>query len=53
MYAALWRVIPGPWFVKLLVFLVLIAAVGYALIFHGYPWFMQTFFPTPDVTVPE
>lgn len=53
MYAALWRVIPGPWFVKLLVFLVLFAAAAYGLIFYAYPWFMQTFFQTPDVTVPQ
>ena len=51
MYAALWRIIPGPWFVKLFVFLVLIAAVVYALFFHAYPWVMQTYFQTPDVTV--
>lgn len=51
MYAGLWRIIPGPWFVKLFVFVVLIAAVVYALFFHAYPWVMQTFFQTPDVTV--
>lgn len=51
MYGALWRVIPGPWPVKALVMLALAAGVAYALIFHVYPWVMQTFFPTPEVTV--
>jgi hypothetical protein len=50
MYAALWRGLPGPWPVRLLIVLALIAGVGYLLIFHGYPWIMQSFFPTPDPT---
>lgn len=51
MYAGLWRVIPGPWFVKLFVFLVLFAAVAYGLIFYAYPWFLSTFIHIPEVTV--
>jgi hypothetical protein len=50
MYAALWRALPGPWPVRLLIVLALIAGVGYFLIFHGYPWVMQTYFPTADPT---
>ena len=50
MYAALWRALPGPWPVRLVIVLALLAAVAYLLIFHGYPWVMQTFFPTPDPT---
>ncbi|SDS08075.1 hypothetical protein [Agrococcus carbonis] len=48
MYAALWRALPGPWPVRLLIVLVLLAAVAYLLVFHVYPWVMQEFFPTPD-----
>ncbi|WAC67026.1 hypothetical protein OVA14_04495 [Agrococcus sp. SL85] len=48
MYAALWRILPGPWFVRLLIVLALLAAVASALVLHVYPWVMQTYFPTPD-----
>lgn len=48
MYAALWRALPGPLVVKLVLVLVLAAGVAAFLIFYGYPWIMQEFFPTPD-----
>ncbi|MGM1029186.1 MAG: hypothetical protein ACQEWM_04835 [Actinomycetota bacterium] len=48
MYAALWRALPGPWPLRLLIVLVAAAAVATLLIFHVYPWVMQTYFPTPD-----
>ena len=51
MYAALWRAVPGPWFVKLFVMLLLAAAVVYVLCWHVYPWVLTTFFPTQEVTV--
>ncbi|WP_374312346.1 hypothetical protein [Microbacterium sp.] len=38
MYAALWRVLPGPWWVRVLILLVLAAAVLYGLIFYVFPW---------------
>lgn len=38
MYAALWRAMPGPWPVKLLISLVLIAALLYGLVFYVFPW---------------
>ncbi len=37
MYAALWRILPGPWWVRLLILLVLLAAVLYALMFWVFP----------------
>ena len=50
MYGALWRVLPGPWWVRLLIVLVLLAAVLAALVFWVFPWIDQ--FVTPqDVTV--
>jgi hypothetical protein len=48
MYAALWRALPGPWPLRLAIVLALVAGAAALLIFHGYPWVMQTFFPTPD-----
>lgn len=38
MYGALWRVIPGPWWVKSLVLAVAAAAVLYGLFFYAFPW---------------
>lgn len=48
MYAAIWRALPGPLPVKLLIALALLAGIAYLLVIHGYPWIMQEFFPTPD-----
>lgn len=48
MYGALWRVIPGPWPVKLIVMLLLIAAAIYALVTWGFPWFDETYLKTDD-----
>ncbi|WP_350348333.1 hypothetical protein ABIQ69_17130 [Agromyces sp. G08B096] len=38
MYGALWRVLPGPWWVRLLILLILAAAVVYALFTWVFPW---------------
>ncbi|WP_308798139.1 hypothetical protein [Agromyces silvae] len=38
MYGALWRVLPGPWWVRLLLLLILIAAAVYALFTWAFPW---------------
>ena len=38
MYAALWRLLPGPWWVRLLIVLALASAVLYALFFYVFPW---------------
>lgn len=48
MYGALWRGIPGPWPVKLLVMLLLIAAVLYAMVTWVFPWVDETFLKTDD-----
>jgi hypothetical protein len=50
MYASLWRVLPGPWFVKLVLFLILIAAVVYALVTWVFPW-VDLMLNPQDVTV--
>lgn len=48
MYAAIWRALPGPWPVRLVIALALVAGVAYLMVFHVYPWIMQEYFPTPD-----
>ena len=38
MYAGLWRLLPGPWWVRVLILIVLVAAVLYGLFFYVFPW---------------
>ena len=52
MYAALWRVLPGPVWLKLIILLVLAAAVIAACILWVFPWAQVYVFPQ-DVTVSE
>ena len=47
MYAALWRILPGPWWVRVLILLVLVAAV---LFWYVFPWVSQ-FVNPQEVTV--
>ena len=51
MYAALWRVLPGPWWVRVLILLVVAAAIVYALFWYVFPWAYDTFVPAPDSTI--
>jgi hypothetical protein len=50
MYAALWRVLPGPWWVRVLILVVAAAAVLAALVYWVFPAITPLFAPT-DVTV--
>lgn len=50
MYGALWRLLPGPWWVRLLILLILAAAVLYALFFFVFPWISEIVNPQ-QVTV--
>jgi hypothetical protein len=50
MYVALWRVLPGPWWVRVLILLVLLALILTALVVWVFPW-VQTFVAPQDVTV--
>lgn len=52
MYAALWNVIPGPWWVRVLVLLILAAGVLAALVFWVFPWVDQLL-SSQEVTVTE
>jgi len=50
MYAALWRILPGPVWVRLLLVLGLLAAVLFALTTWGFPY-IDTFVTNQEVTV--
>ena len=52
MYSALWRILPGPWWVRLVLVLVLIAAVLFTLVEWVFPY-VNELLPTPDVTVEQ
>lgn len=52
MYAALWRVLPGPLWLRILMVLVLVSAVLAALAFWVFPWVLP-FVSLQDVTVRE
>ena len=54
MYGAIWRALPGPWPLKLLLALVLIAAVLWAMVTWVFPWvdtFLPDLLPAGDVTI--
>jgi hypothetical protein len=52
MYGALWRVLPGPWWVRLLILLIAAAAILAALVYWVFPVVDQMVAPQ-DVTVDE
>jgi hypothetical protein len=49
-YAALWRILPGPWWVRLVILLAIAAAVVYALFTWVFPPVAEWLDPA-DVTV--
>ncbi|MDQ1126033.1 hypothetical protein QE428_001066 [Microbacterium sp. SORGH_AS 505] len=51
MYAALWRALPGPWWVRVFILLVLVAVILYLLYFYVFPWVFQTVWPSEESTV--
>jgi hypothetical protein len=52
MYAALWRILPGPLWVRIILCIVLVAAVLTALVLWVFPAVNELFAP-PEVTVGE
>lgn len=52
MYAALWRLLPGPLWVRIITATVLVGAVLAALVFWVFPLVNELFVP-PEVTVGE
>lgn len=52
MYGALWRAMPGPAWLKAIIFLMLAVAVVYLLFEYVFPW-VATLLPEPDNTVEQ
>jgi hypothetical protein len=52
MYAALWRILPGPVWVRIILCVVLLAAVLTSLVLWVFPVVNELFAP-PEVTVGE
>ncbi len=50
MYAALWRILPGPAWLRVLILLALAAAVVYGLFWYVFPW-VGTFVNPQESTV--
>jgi membrane protein implicated in regulation of membrane protease activity len=53
MYAGLWRVLPGPVWLRILILLVLAAALVYVLATWVFPWVDDIVTPSQDVTVDQ
>ena len=51
MYAALWRILPGPWWLRVLLLVVIAAVVLTALVVWVFP--LIDHWITPEVTVEE
>lgn len=50
MYAALWKILPGPLWVRILIAVVAVAVVVAALMLFVFPW-VDGFMTPKDVTV--
>lgn len=50
MFSIIWRFFPGPAWLRVIVLLIVLAALVYALITYVYPW-VTLQFPPEDVTV--
>ena len=50
MYGFIWRHLPGPWFVRLLISLILIAAVCYLMLQYVFP-VIAPYMPFNNATV--
>ena len=52
MYGLIWRILPGNWFIKLIIALILIAAAIYALMQYVFP-VVAPFMPFNNATVTD
>ncbi len=50
MFSLLWRFVPGPVWVRVMVMLAVLAAVVYGLLFYGYPWIASLMETSEDVS---
>lgn len=53
MYAALWRFLPGSWWVRALILLVALLAVLYGLFWFVFPWVSPLVSPGDVAIVPS
>lgn len=51
MYAALWRLLPGPLWLRVLLAVVVVAGIVALLMFVIYPWAAVVFTPNVESTV--
>jgi predicted membrane protein len=51
MYGALWRVLPGPWWVRALILLVAAAVIIAVCVYWIFPWIQPFVSPPPPETV--
>ncbi|OUE23756.1 hypothetical protein [Clavibacter michiganensis] len=52
MYAAFWRILPGPVWIRLLIVLLLLAVVLFSLVTWVFPW-VDSIVNTQEVTVQQ
>ena len=52
MYGALWRILPGPVWLRVLILIALLVAVLFVLVQWGFPW-VNSLLPVQEVTVGE
>ncbi len=52
MYAALWHILPGPWWLRVLLLVLLLAAVLFVLATWVFPW-VDTLVNPQNVTVDQ
>ncbi|MCC6270005.1 MAG: hypothetical protein IT190_01870 [Microbacteriaceae bacterium] len=52
MYSALWRILPGPAWVRVLMLILLFVLILFCLIEWVFPW-VNTLLPAQEVTVDE
>ncbi len=52
MYGALWRILPGAWWVRVLLLIALAAAVLAVCVWVVFPW-LNTFVNATEVTVEQ
>jgi hypothetical protein len=50
-YAALWRFLPGPWWVRVIILVLLAAAILTACVFWIFPFIQPFVSPPPPETV--
>lgn len=50
MFSLIWRFLPGPAWVRILVILAVLGGLVYGLMFYGYPWAVQFLDDDSDIS---